>query len=81
MTLVADGDVQDQIIQALQAVKYDIVTYDQLGLPIRPDKLLMEKILSLGGVLEQRSGDRLEYSPRAVKVVEEQDLLPDHRCL
>ncbi len=54
MTLVADGDVQDQIVQALQAVKYDIVTYDQLGLPIRPDKLLMERILSLGGVLVTR---------------------------
>lgn len=51
MTLVADADIQDPVIQALQAVKYDIVRYSEVGLPIRPDRALMEALLQSGGIL------------------------------
>ena len=41
MTLVADGDVPDPVIRALQAVQYDIVRPQELGVPLRPDTSLM----------------------------------------
>jgi hypothetical protein len=54
MTLVADGDVPDQVIAALQIVKYDIVRYKELSFPVRPDKQLMAKILSIQGIILTR---------------------------
>ena len=41
MTLVADGDVPDPVIKALQTVQYDIIRPQDLGVPLRPDKSLM----------------------------------------
>ncbi len=51
MTLVADADIPVPVIRSLQAIKYDIVRYSELGLPTRPDTALMEGLLSRGGIL------------------------------
>ena len=51
MTLVADADVPDPIIRALQELRYDIVRAGDLGLANRPDRDLMAAILQTGGVL------------------------------
>ncbi|MBI4334100.1 MAG: hypothetical protein HY673_22790 [Chloroflexi bacterium] len=54
MILVADGDVPDPVVAALQAVNYDIRRYRELNLPARPDRELMAGILALGGILVTR---------------------------
>ena len=51
MTLVADADIPVPVIRSLQAIKYDIVRYSELGLPTRPDTVLMEGLLSRAGIL------------------------------
>ena len=48
MTLVADGDLPDQVIASLQTVKYPIMRWHELGLPVRPDSHLMKALLSKG---------------------------------
>lgn len=54
MTLVADADVPDPVLSALQAVRYDIVRHDELGIPVRPDEELMAGLLAVGRVLVTR---------------------------
>jgi hypothetical protein len=52
VTLVADADVPDPVIRSLQAVRYDIIRYTDLGLPSTPDTALMEALLERGGILD-----------------------------
>ena len=54
MTLVADADVPDPVIRSLQAVRYDIIRYTELGLPSTPDRALMAALLQSGGILLTR---------------------------
>ena len=54
MTLVADGDVPDPVIRALQEVRYGIVRARELGIPIRPDTALMAGLESPRHVLVTR---------------------------
>jgi len=51
MMLIADADLRDPVIVALQAIKYPIVRYKELELPARPDKKLMKEILSKQGIM------------------------------
>ena len=43
--LVADADVPSPVIRALQTLRYPIVTYDEIGAPVRPDTALMAHVL------------------------------------
>lgn len=43
--LVADADVPYPVIRALKVLRYPIVTYDEIGAPVRPDTALMAHIL------------------------------------
>lgn len=52
--LVADADVPMPVIRALQAVQYPIVTYNEIGAPVRPDKALMQHVLRHSRVLITR---------------------------
>ena len=51
MMLIADGDVSDPVIVALQKIEYPIVRYSELDFPVRPDRELMAKILSIQGIM------------------------------
>lgn len=51
MTLIADSDVDDPIIRALQEVRYDIRRLSEISAPARPDKAVMEAVLKVGKVL------------------------------
>jgi hypothetical protein len=53
VTLVADADVPIPVIQALKAVRYNIIRYSEIGLPT-PDRALMEALLNVGGILVTR---------------------------
>jgi hypothetical protein len=54
VTLVADADVPVPVIQALKAVRYDIIRYSEIDLPSTPDRALMEALLQSGGILLTR---------------------------
>ena len=43
--LVADADLPEPVMKALRAVRYPIARYSDLGLPVRPDGALMQKML------------------------------------
>ena len=43
--LVADADVPYPVIRALKILRYPIVTYNEIGAPVRPDTALMAHIL------------------------------------
>lgn len=49
--LVADADVPRPVIAALQAVGYDVKSYSELGLPVRPDEALAEGVKQLHAIL------------------------------
>ncbi|MDP2935240.1 MAG: hypothetical protein Q8O86_01980 [Dehalococcoidia bacterium] len=49
--LIADADVPDQVIQALQAVRFEIIRAKELGIPIDDDRPLMEGVRERNGVL------------------------------
>lgn len=49
--LIADADVPDPVVQALQILGYGIVRYAELNIPVRPDKALLEGVLSHQGVV------------------------------
>ena len=49
--LVADADVPGPVIRALQALKYPIKTYHEIGAPVRPDSALMNHVLCYSRVL------------------------------
>ena len=44
--LVADADVPGPVITALKALRYPIVTFQDIGAPIRPDTALIEHMLN-----------------------------------
>ena len=44
--LVADADVPYPVIRALKILRYPIVTYDEIGAPVRPDTALMDYVLN-----------------------------------
>ena len=44
--LVADADVPGPVITALKALRYPIVTFQDIGAPIRPDTALIEHMLT-----------------------------------
>ena len=44
--LVADADVPGPVITALKALSYPIVTFQDIGAPIRPDTALIEHMLN-----------------------------------
>ena len=48
MSLIADADVPAPVVTALKAVRYDIKTWDEIGLPLRPDAELMAALLERG---------------------------------
>lgn len=43
--LVADADVPFPVIRALKILRYPLITYDEIGAPVRPDTALMAHIL------------------------------------
>lgn len=44
--LVADADVPGPVITALKALRYPVVTFQDIGAPIRPDTALIEHMLT-----------------------------------
>ena len=44
--LVADADVPGPVITALKALRYPVVTFQDIGAPIRPDTALIEHMLN-----------------------------------
>lgn len=50
MTLIADSDVDDPVIRALQEVRYDIKRLRDIGAPVRPDRAVMDAVLNVGNV-------------------------------
>lgn len=44
--LVADADVPGPVISALKTLQYPIVTFRDIGAPVRPDTALIEHMLS-----------------------------------
>ncbi len=51
MTLVADANVPDPIIRALQAIGFDIKRLSELGSPAMPDREAMKAAVDVGGIL------------------------------
>ena len=51
MILVADADVRDPIVQALQAIRFPAYRLNELSIPIRPDAAMMQGVLEAGGLL------------------------------
>lgn len=51
MILVADADVRDPIVQALQAISFPISRLSELHIPVRPDTAVMQGVLDAGGLL------------------------------
>ncbi len=52
--LVADADVPAPVISALKLLRYPIVTCNEIGAPVRPDKALMEHVLLRSRILITR---------------------------
>ena len=44
--LVADADVPGPVITALKVLRYPVVTFQDIGAPIRPDTALIEHMLT-----------------------------------
>lgn len=47
--LVADADVPGPVISALKTLQYPIVTFREIGAPVRPDTDLIEHMLNFSG--------------------------------
>jgi hypothetical protein len=51
---VADADLPEPVVKALQILQYGILRYSEIGAPVRPDSELMYAVLKHGGVLVTR---------------------------